>query len=95
VIQSVENVNHQLLVENVFLRDEMGKAKGTIMKLIEESSALHTELKNTTVLEILNEFQNQAEQAINHSNKQFNATAENPSMQNQLKTKEYKPPFFL
>jgi hypothetical protein len=66
----------------------MGKAKTTIMKLIEENSALHSELKSTTVIEILNEFQNQADLMANQ-NQKFNSTELPGSAQNQLKAKEY------
>ena len=86
----VENVNHHLLAENTFLKEEAVKSKSNILKLIEENSALHTELKNATVIDILNEFENNNS---NHSNANFNSnqqytTGANPNVQNQLKTKE-------
>ena len=58
LIQTTENVNQQLLFENKYLKDEAAKAKASVLKLIEENTLLHKELKNITVLEILNEFQN-------------------------------------
>jgi hypothetical protein len=87
LIKSVENVNHQLLVENVFLRNEMGNAKANILKLVEENTALHNELKSTTVVEILNEFHNQADLLANQ-NQKLNASDPPPAVQNQLKAKE-------
>ena len=58
LIQTTENVNQQLLFENKYLKEETTRAKSNILKLIEENTLLHKELKNTTVLEILNEIEN-------------------------------------
>lgn len=58
LIQTTENVNQQLLFENKYLKDEAAKAKANVLRLIEENTLLHRELKTTTVLEILNECQN-------------------------------------
>ena len=59
LIQTTENVNQQILFENKYLKEETSRAKAAILKLIEENTLLHKELKNITVLEILGEFQQQ------------------------------------
>ena len=41
------------------MKEETSRAKANVLKLIEENTLLHKELKNITVLEILSEFQNQ------------------------------------
>ncbi len=77
LIQTVENVNQQLLFENKYLKDEMTKSKAGLLKLIDENANLHRELKNITVLEILNELQN------------LPPSQNEQTLQNQLKNKEY------
>lgn len=62
IIKAVENVNQQLLIENKFLRDQLDQTKAGLFKLIEENSALHKELKNITVHDILNEFNTNEQQ---------------------------------
>ncbi len=76
LIQTVENVNQQLLFENKYLKDEMVKSKAGLLKLIDENANLHRELKNITVLEILNELQN------------LPSSQNEQTLQNQLKNKE-------
>ena len=80
LIQTTENVNQQLLFENKYLKEETTRAKSNILKLIEENTLLHKELKNTTVLEILNEIENsmvnflsENENIQTNSNTQVNA----------------------
>ena len=46
LIQTIENVNQQILFENKYLTEETARAKATILKLIEENTLLHKELKN-------------------------------------------------
>jgi regulator of replication initiation timing len=58
LIKAVENVNQQLLAENNILRSQCDNLKANVFKLIEENTQLHKELKNTTIVEILNEFEN-------------------------------------
>ena len=79
LIQTIENVNQQLLFENKYLKDEMTQTKASVLKLIEENTALHRELKSTTVIEILNELQ------------QNEAPKSDSPDQNQLKNKELIP----
>jgi len=83
LIQTVENVNQQVLFENKFLKEEMTKAKANVLKLIEDNTNLHKELKNVTVLEILAEFNN-----MNQLNQTNFDTADQQTLQNQLKNKE-------
>lgn len=84
LIQTVESVNQQLLFENKYLKDEMTKSKANILKLIEENTYLHKELKNITVIEILNEFQNKE-----FTSPQDLGNSQNDTLQNQLKNKQY------
>jgi len=73
LIQTTENVNQQILFENKYLKEETARAKATILKLIEENTLLHKELKNITVLEILSEFQQQGIDALRSAdNSQIN-----------------------
>lgn len=51
-------MNQQLVNENRFLKDEINNAKANALKLIEENTNLHNELKNVTIHEILNELHN-------------------------------------
>lgn len=83
LIQTVENVNQQILFENKFLKEEMTKAKANVLKLIEDNTNLHKELKNVTVLEILAEFNN-----MNQGNQSNVDTADQQTLHNQLKNKE-------
>lgn len=61
LIQSIENVNQQLLFENKYLKEETTKTKADVLKLIEENCAVYKELKSCTVLDILSDFQESAE----------------------------------
>ena len=81
LIQTVENVNQQILFENKYLKEEMTKSKAAILKLIEENSFLYKEQKNITVHEILAEFHN-VERPISSD------SGEHQTLQNQLKNKE-------
>lgn len=83
LIQTVENVNQQILFENKFLKEEMTKAKANVLKLIEDNTNLHKELKNVTVLEILAEFNN-----MNQGNQSNFDTVDQQTLHNQLKNKE-------
>lgn len=65
------------MFENKYLKDEMTKSKAGLLKLIDENANLHRELKNITVLEILNELQN------------LPPSQNDLTLQNQLKNKEY------
>ena len=58
LIQSLENVNYHINAENKYLKDELGSSKVNLIKLIDENTNLHQELKNVTVNEILNELSN-------------------------------------
>ena len=74
LVQTIENVNQQLLFENKFLKEEATRTKASVLKLIEENSNLHKELKNCTVLEILAELQEGGEtgsQQVQHQNAQL------------------------
>ena len=82
LIQTIENVNQQILFENKYLKEETARAKATILKLIEENTLLHKELKNITVLEILSEFQQLGIDALR--------SADNSQINNeQIKNKKY------
>lgn len=50
-------MNQQLLIENKFLRENCDQQRASLYKLIEKNGALHKELKNITVHEILTEFE--------------------------------------
>lgn len=82
LIQTVENVNQQILFENKYLKEEMTKSKAAILKLIEENAFLYKEQKNITVHEILAEFHNNFERPISSD------SGEHQTLQNQLKNKE-------
>ena len=89
LIQSVENVNQQLLHQNTFLKEEMSKTKSSILLLIEENSKLHNELKNVTISDIIAEFQSQKQQQhTSYINKNAHTSNTNLTLQAQLKTKE-------
>ena len=81
LIQTVENVNQQILFENKYLKEEMTKSKAAILKLIEENAFLYREQKNITVHEILAEFNN-ADRPVSSE------SGEHQTLQNQLKNKE-------
>ncbi len=83
LLQTTENVNQQILFENKYLKEETARAKATILKLIEENTLLHRELKNITVLEILGEFQ---QQTINSPRSEDNNQISNEK----IKNKKYK-----
>ena len=68
-------MNQQLLFENKYLKEEISNGKAQILKLIQENTSLHRELKNVTVLEVLTELQNVP-------------TNQNETLLNQLKNKE-------
>ena len=80
LIQTVENVNQQIMFENKYLKEEMTKAKANILKLVEENTYLYKEQKNITVHEILAEFVN-----VNQSNLE---SPEHQTLHHQLKNKE-------
>lgn len=81
LIQTIENVNQQLLFENKYLKDEATKTKTDVLRVIEENVCLHRELKNCTVQEILMELQNSPDTLA--------ATTENnKDLATQIKTKE-------
>ena len=69
LIQAQENVNYQLNYENKYLKDELGAAKVNLIKLIDENTTIHQELKNVTVNEILNELPN-LKSSVNDENDQ-------------------------
>jgi hypothetical protein len=73
LVKAIENVNEQLLIENKFLREQSDQQKAAVFKLIEENNALHNELKNVTVHDILAEFQNNEQQQRQQSpnNREF------------------------
>ena len=81
LIQTVENVNQQILFENKYLTEEMIKSKAAILKLVEENAFLYKEQKNITVHEILAEFNNVNQPISSES-------GEHQTLQNQLKNKE-------
>ena len=81
LIQAQENVNYQLNYENKYLKDELGAAKVNLIKLIDENTNLHQELKNVTVNEILNE--------LPHLKSSVNEENDQATMQTILKNKEY------
>jgi hypothetical protein len=73
LIQSIENVNHELMYENTFIRDEMSNCKDNILKLIEENSKLHKELKGVTIHDIITELkqnQNSKNSSSNNNTKE-------------------------
>jgi hypothetical protein len=87
LIQTIENVNQQLLFENKFLKDEATKTKTDVLRVIEENVVLHKELKNCTVLEILTELQASPDTLV--------ATTENnKDLVTQIRTKELVVNFF-
>lgn len=67
LIQSVESVNQQLLIENKYLKDETKSLKASLLNLVNENNSLHKELKNVTVLEILNEIHTNPNLSQNHA----------------------------
>ncbi|RNA06143.1 hypothetical protein BpHYR1_052677, partial [Brachionus plicatilis] len=79
LIQSVESVNQQLLIENKYLKDETKNLKANVLNLVNENSNLHKELKNVTVLEILNEI---------HCNPNLSQNQGNPPTQSDEALKE-------
>lgn len=79
LIQSVESVNQQLLIENKYLKDETKALKANVLSLVSENNNLHKELKNVTVLEILNEV---------HSNPNFSQNQGNAQSQSDEALKE-------
>ena len=85
LIQTVENVNQQLLFENKFLKEEITNSKANMLNLINENTSLHRELKNVTVLEILNE--------VNQPPQTFQAGDQN--LETKLRTKEYVVFFYV
>ncbi|CAF0876579.1 unnamed protein product [Brachionus calyciflorus] len=84
LIQSTESVNQQLLIENKFLKDETQLLKTNILNLVNENSLLHKELKNATVLEILNEVQTNPNFTQNQNNSQTDASLKEELHQSQL-----------
>lgn len=75
-IQAQENLNNQLAYENNYLKDEMSQLKVNLLKLIDENTNLHGELKSVTVSEILNELPN----LINKSNATTKMTRVNTNL---------------
>lgn len=45
------------MAENKFLKEQTEQLRANIFKLVEENTILHKELKNTTIMEILTEFE--------------------------------------
>lgn len=82
LIQSVESVNQQLLIENKYLKDETKFLKTNALNLVNENTALHKELKNATVLEILNEIQTNTNLNLNHQ--QTNYTQSDEGLREEL-----------
>lgn len=76
LVKGVENVNQQLLIENRFLREQCEQQRATLFKLIEENGILHKELKNTTVHEILAEFQSNEQKQSSNDQSPDNKTKE-------------------
>lgn len=71
------------MTENSYLKKENSTFKAHILKLIEENTHLHNELKNTTVHEILAEFEQ-----MKHDNANGYVPSNNQT-NDQLKSKEY------
>ena len=61
-----------MLIENKFLREQSDQQKAAVFKLIEDNNALHNELKNVTVHDILAEFQNNEQQQRQQTNQSPN-----------------------
>ena len=88
LIQTIENVNQQLLFENKFLKDEATKTKTDVLRVSEENVVLNKELKNCTVLEILTELQASPDTLV--------ATTENnKDLVTQIRTKELVVNFLI
>lgn len=81
LIQTTENVNQQLLFENKFLADEKNEMRSQNLKLIQENGMLHKELKNCTVMEILNEINNIGGESML-------GTGKNKNLETQIKSKK-------
>lgn len=54
------------------MREQSDQQKAAVFKLIEENNALHNELKNVTVHDILAEFQNNEQQQRQQTNQSPN-----------------------
>ena len=85
LIRAVENVNQHVVFENKYLKEEAAAVKVHVLKLIEENTRLHKELKGVTVLEMLAELE---QQQLQQQQQQGDEANVNQSLHNEIKNKE-------